>query len=87
MANNSGRLTKHIFVPYPIAPTVEGTPTQWANTSVWEDPFIWQDTAGHLHMICCAYPPVVEAKCGECALHYGDVVAGHGFSKDGTPGS
>jgi hypothetical protein len=68
-------------------PTVEGTPTQWANTSVWEDPFIWQDTAGHWHVICHAYPPVVRAKCGECALHYGDVVAGHGFSKDGTPGS
>ena len=68
-------------------PTVAGTPTQWTNSSVWEDPWMWMDAAGHWHVLCHAYPPILKAQCGVCALHYGDVVAGHGFSTDGTPGS
>ena len=61
-------------------PVVAGTPHEWTNRTVWEDPHLWIDPeTGAFHIICHAYPP-----CDNSApYHYGDVVAGHGFSQAG----
>ena len=62
-------------------PVVAGTPHEWTNRTVWEDPHLWIDPeTGAFHIICHAYPP-----CDNSApYHYGDVVAGHGFSQAGA---
>eukprot|EP01043_Picozoa_sp_COSAG02_P040350 COSAG02_NODE_3259_length_7079_cov_30.942693_3_plen_381_part_00 len=46
--------------------------------TVWEDPFAWLDKNGHWHLMSHVYPTNTSNW-----LQYADIVAGHGFSKDG----